>query len=61
MNDHHTPGAAGLRVLAAILLVLGTVGAVISAAHGVANLAALTGATAGLCLILVTNDHRKEK
>ena len=61
MNDHHAPGTAGLRVLAAILLVLGTVGAVISAAHGVANLAALTGTTAGLCLILVTNDHRKEK
>lgn len=60
MNGH-APGTAGLRVLASILLVLGTAGSVASAAHGANNLAALTGATAGLCLILITRDHRKEK
>lgn len=60
MNGY-APGTAGLLIIAAILLVLGTVGAIVSAAHGVTNLAALTGATAGLCLILITRDHQKEK
>lgn len=60
MNDH-VPGTAGLLIIAAILLVLGTVGSIISAAHGVTNLAALTGTTAGLCLILITRDQGKKK